>query len=102
LIATPRRQVKRRLLMNRSTQSHVIAAFRRPACRWFVTAGVALFFVLGITGAVPAQQSAGDPNERETIKQLLKRVEELEARLRRMEARQTEATATVAPTAADR
>jgi hypothetical protein len=52
-----------------------------------------------MTEVVPAQQSSADPNDRETIKQLLKRVEELEARLKRMEARQPEPAATVTPIA---
>ncbi|HEV8487304.1 MAG TPA: hypothetical protein VGV87_27395 [Blastocatellia bacterium] len=85
--------------MNWSTLSHVIVEFRRTACRLVVTAVFALLFINAMTEAVPAQQSAADPNDRETIKQLLKRVEELEARLKRMEARQTEA-ATVTPDAA--
>ncbi len=86
--------------MNWSTLSHVIVALRRTAGRWVVTASFVMLFVHGMTEPVPAQQSAADPNERETIKQLLKRVEELEARLKRVEARQTENAATVDLTAA--
>ena len=80
--------------MNCSILSRVIVEFLQSACRRFVTAGFVLLVVHSISAAVPAQQSPADSNDRETIKQLLKRVEELEARLKRMEARQTEAAVT--------
>ena len=86
--------------MNWSTVSQMLVPLQRTAGKCVVTSVFALLFFSGITSAVPAQQPAADSNDRETIKQLLKRVEELEARLKQMEARQTPSAAAAVSAAA--
>lgn len=59
------------------------------------TVAVAICLPVGARQTGIAQESALRPSDAETIKQLLKRVEELEARLKLLEAKETGSAATV-------